>query len=156
VPDLEEVLARAARLGLAPVLREEYRGNQICQLHPRDFGTLLEVDQIVGPKDWHWDEEFPASARGRERARPTAAVIAVPDPAAMAARWAEVFGADLDGASVRLAGVTISFAPSGDKRPGLVSVDVAVPPDGESGELELAGVSFRRHVTVIEPGGAGT
>jgi hypothetical protein len=33
---------------------------------------------------------------------------------------------------------------------------VAVPPDGESGELELAGVSFRRHVTVIEPGGAGT
>jgi hypothetical protein len=40
------------------------------------------------------------------------------------------------------------------ERPGLVSVDVAVPPDGESGDLEVAGVSFRRKV--VEPGGAGT
>ena len=156
VPDLEEVLARAGRLGLAPVLREEYRGNQICQLHPRDFGTLLEVDQIVGPKDWHWDEEFPASARGYDRALPVAAVIAVPDPAPMAERWAEVFGGDLTGTSVRLAGVTVSFATSGDKRPGLVSVDVAVPPDGEPGDLEVAGVSFRRRLRLVEPGGAGT
>jgi hypothetical protein len=44
VPDLDEVLGRVAGLGLAPVLVDEYRGNRICQLHPRDFGTLLEVE----------------------------------------------------------------------------------------------------------------
>jgi hypothetical protein len=144
VRDLEEVLDRAGRLGLAPVLREEYRGNQICQLHPRDFGTLLEIDQIVGPGDWHWDEEFPAAARAAERALPTAAVIAVPEPVPMARRWAEVFGGELAGTSVGLRGVTVSFADAGDKRPGLVSVDMTVPPDGEAGALEVAGVVFVR------------
>jgi Glyoxalase-like domain len=160
VPDLDAVLDRAARLGLAPVMRDVYRGNPICQLHPRDFGTLLEVDQIVGPKDWHWDAEFPASLRAVERARPVAAAIAVPEPVAVARRWAEVFGADLGsadlgsadlgsaelgGSSVMLSGVTVSFTKSGDKRGGLWSVDVAVPPDGQAGELEVAGVLFRRH-----------
>lgn len=62
-----------------------------------------------------------------------------------ARRWAEVFGGDLAGASVALSGVTVSFTSSGDKRAGLWTVNVAVPPDGEAGELEVAGVLFRRH-----------
>jgi hypothetical protein len=145
VPDLDAVLARAARLGLTPVLRDRYRGNHIGQLHPRDFGTLLEVDQIVGPGDWHWDAEFPAALRVAERARPTAAVIAVPEPVPMARRWAEVFGGDLDGRSVRLSGVTVSFTGAAGQRAGLRSVDVAVPAGSQTGDLEVAGVRFRRH-----------
>lgn len=117
---------------------------EICQLHPRDFGTLLELDRIVGPGDWHWDEEFPAAARAAERALPTAAVIAVPEPVPMARRWAEVFGGELAGTSVGLRGITVSFADAGDKRPGLLSVDMTVPPDGEAGALEVAGVVFVR------------
>ncbi len=145
VNDLDLVLGRAVRLGLTPVMRDVYRGNHICQLHPRDFGTLLEVDQIVGAKDWHWDAEFPAGLRAAERARPTAAAIAVPDPVGMAARWAEVFGGELAVDRVELDGVAVSFVPVAGARPGLRSVDVAVPPDGEPGALEVAGVVFRRY-----------
>jgi hypothetical protein len=144
VPDLDEALERAAWLGLSPVMRDVYRGNQICQLHPRDFGTLLEVDQIVGPGDWHWDAEFPAAERAVERARPVAASLAVADPEAMAERWASVFGGSLSGCSVGLSGVVVSFAAAGDSRPGLRSVDVVVPAGVPLGEAEIAGVMFRR------------
>ena len=146
VPDLDVVLGRVARLGLVPVLRNIYRGNRICQLHPRDFGTLLEVDQITGGRDWHWDEEFPAAVRAAERARPTGAVIAVPDPVTVARRWAEVFGAELAGTAVGLNDVTVTFTDIRDRRPGLVSVEMSVPPDGEPGDLAVAGVLFRRHL----------
>jgi hypothetical protein len=142
VPDLDLVLERVAQLGLTPVLRDEYRGNQICQLHPRDFGTLLEVDQIAGSRDWHWDAEFPSSSRAVERALPVGAVLAVPSsPLAMAERWAFVFGGTLGPDSVRLSGCSVSFVPAGDGRPGLRSVDVVVP--GSRGEVEIAGVAFR-------------
>jgi hypothetical protein len=141
VPSLDAVLEQASGLGLSPVMRDVYRGNHICQLHPRDFGTLLEVDQITGDKDWHWDAEFPLSLRAVERARATGAVIAVADPALMAARWASVFDGSLAGTSVGLSGVTVSFV-AVSSRPGLVSVDVTVP--GFFGDLVLAGVVFRR------------
>jgi len=144
VPDLEAVLRRVAGLGLAPVMRDVYRGNHICQLHPRDFGTLLEVDQIVGPKDWHWDEEFPAEQRAAERALPTGAVIAVPDPALMAARWAGVFGGELAGPVVSLDGVQVTFTTAQDGRTGLRSLDVTLPAGSAGGDLEIAGVLFRR------------
>ncbi len=149
VPDLDLVLGRAARLGVAPVMRDVYRENHICQLHPRDFGTLLEVDQITGARDWHWDAEFPAAQRAVERARPTSAVIAVPDPAAVARRWAEVFGGELTAGRVELDGITVSFVDVAGARPGLRSVDVAVPADGQAGALEVAGVVFQRYPAVL-------
>jgi hypothetical protein len=132
VPDLEEILTEAAELGIEPVLRDIYRENYICQLHPRDFGTLLEVDQITGGGDWHWDSEFSPAERSAERALPVAAQLAVPDPAQMAHRWARVFGGGLD-VDTNAGGPT-----------GLASVDVQVPADVEPGEQEIAGVIFRR------------
>jgi hypothetical protein len=146
VPDLEEILTEAAKLGIEPVLRDVYRENYICQLHPRDFGTLLEVDQNTGGRDWHWDAEFSPAQRSAERALPVAAQLAVPDPAQMAHRWARVFGGDLavDTNSVLLNGVTISFVAAAGSPTGLASVDVQVPADVEPGEQEIAGVIFRR------------
>lgn len=146
VPDLEEIVAGAAKLGIEPVLRDVYRDNHICQLHPRDFGTLLEVDQITGGRDWHWDAEFSPAERAAERALPVAAQLAVPDPEQMARRWAHVFGGDLAAgtSSVRLNGVTISFVAAAGGPAGLTSVDVQVPADVKPGEQEIAGVIFRR------------
>ena len=146
VPDLDAVLERAGRLGLAPVLRDEYRGNQICQLHPRDFGTLLEVDQIAGSRDWHWDAEFPAASRAVAHVRPVGVVLAVPDPVPMAERWASVFGGSRERGDsvVQLEGCSVSFVASGGGRPGLRSVDVVVPGDHPLSEVEIAGVMFRR------------
>ncbi len=124
----------------------------ICQLHPRDFGTLLEADQIAddpvtGPRDWHWDEQFPAGERAAQRAQPTGAVIAVADPAATAARWAAVFGGALEaGERVVLDGVTVSFAGAPGGRTGLQSVDVEVPAGSAAGDLMIAGVRFCRRV----------
>jgi catechol 2,3-dioxygenase-like lactoylglutathione lyase family enzyme len=149
VADLAEVLTRAAALGLTPVVRDDYRGNLISQWHPRDFGTLLEIDQIRDGRDWHWDGEFTAEQRAAERAVPIRAQLAVPDPALMADRWAAVFGGELAGdTSVRLTGVTVTFTAMGTGRPGLMSLDLLVPADASDGDLEIAGVVFRReHAT---------
>ena len=144
VPDLQQTLDRAAALGIAPVMRDVYRGNFICQLHPRDFGTLLEIDQITGGRDWHWDSEFSPADRTRERALPVGAQLAVPDPAQLASRWAHVFGGELAGSSVLLDGVTIGFVEPEAGRTGLISVDVRVPAGTPAGDLEIAGVTFRR------------
>ena len=63
-----------------------------------------------------------------------------------ARRWAEVFGAELAGMAVGLNDVTVTFTDVRDRRPGLVSVEMSVPPDGEPGDLAVAGVLFRRHL----------
>ncbi len=145
VPDLADVVARAEGLGVTPVLRDDYRGNAISQWHPRDLGTLLEIDQIGAGRDWHWDAEFAPEQRAAERALPVVAQLAVPDPARMAERWAAVFGAGRAGdTSVALTGVTVTFTSLGTGRPGLVSVDVLVPADASDGDLVIADVTFRR------------
>ncbi len=48
--------------------------------------------------------------------------------------------------SVGLNDVTVTFTDVRDRRPGLVSVEMSVPPDGEPGDLAVAGVLFRRHL----------
>jgi len=49
-------------------------------------------------------------------------------------------------AAVGLNDVTVTFTDVRDRRPGLVSVEMSVPPDGEPGDLAVAGVLFRRHL----------
>jgi hypothetical protein len=144
VHDLDDTIGAAAGLGMQPVLHGAYHGNPISQWHPRDFGTLLEIDQISGGRDWHWDEAIPAGQRATELALPVAAELAVPEPARTAGRWAAVFGAQQATAtSITLTGATVTFR-QGTGRPGLMSVDVLVPPDTTEGSLEIAGVLFRR------------
>ncbi len=79
-------------------------------------------------------------------------VLATDDLAADVARAREGFGLAAgiaDAAAMRefveLDGVAVSFVPVAGGRPGLRSVDVTVPPDGEPGALEVAGVVFRRY-----------
>jgi hypothetical protein len=144
VADLAATIDTAAGLGLRPVLHDSYRGNGISQWHPRDFGTLLEIDQISGDRDWHWDDEIPTAQRRAERAVPVGAEIVVPDPLETARRWATVFSCELAGESgINLGDAIISFQP-GTGRPGLVSVTMRVPADASEGDLEIAGVVFRR------------
>ena len=53
VDDIEAAKARAAARGLKPVYETPYEGHTITQWHPRDFGTLAEIDQLRPSDTWY-------------------------------------------------------------------------------------------------------
>ena len=53
VDDVEAAKARAAARGLKTVYETPYEGHTITQWHPRDFGTLAEIDQLRPADTWH-------------------------------------------------------------------------------------------------------
>lgn len=146
VDDASALRQRVADGGWAIPLQQLYHGNELTQLHPRDFGTLLEADQIGSGHDWH----YPALERATSTSTVTGIVaidVAVAEPAAMAQRWAQVFaqpapavGAttlELDG------GGTVRFVAAG-ARTGVVAFDVAAADRSRAGEShQLGGVTVR-------------
>lgn len=144
VDDLGAVLARAADLGIAPVLQEDFDGHPISQWHPKDLGTLAELDQMDPVDTWHFAPRC-FEVGSTEVARDiVAAEVAVDDPEAMAARWAAVLALVPEGPELRLATETVRFVPAGDGPRGLRSVDlVASDPERAGESVELCGVTFR-------------
>lgn len=74
-------------------------------LHPRDLGgAIVSIDEATPAEDWEW-----AGPQWRDHVRTgtvteiVAVEIQAEDPAAMAARWAEVLGGTLDAAGTTLA-----------------------------------------------------
>jgi hypothetical protein len=111
VADAAATIARAADLGIGPLMHQDFHGSPISQWHPRDFGTIAEFDQVVPPEEWHL---APAVYDGRSTSVVSDVVavrLAVPDPATMAGRWAAVTGGTLreDGTTVDLGGRTLAF-----------------------------------------------
>lgn len=114
---------------------ETYDG---MQLHPRDTGgTFLEIDAQLGPgaldRDGPWDPAGPRWKAAQRLDRVdgiTAAEIQADDPAALAARWAQILqlpvAADAGGRlALALDGASLRFAPATDGRPeGLGGIDV--------------------------------
>jgi catechol 2,3-dioxygenase-like lactoylglutathione lyase family enzyme len=116
VADAAGMAARAADLGVAPLMSADFHGSPISQWHPRDFGTIAEFDQMIPPEEWHL---APAVYHGRGTSVVSDVVavrLAVADPPAMAARWAEVTGGALleDGTTVDLGGRSIGFVMRAD------------------------------------------
>ncbi|WP_426563809.1 hypothetical protein ACPPVT_21165 [Angustibacter sp. McL0619] len=145
VADIEQTKQRAADLGLEPVMETLYEGHTITQWHPKDFGTLAELDQIRPADTWHM---APAIFEGgsTEVVQDVSAIeVAVADPAEMAARWAQVLDVTVadDGTSLELSGVSVRFVPA-DGAVGLVAVELPASDPGKAGRTSrLSGVDFR-------------
>jgi hypothetical protein len=142
----DAVAARAElnRLGVMPMHQEELRGNLVTQLHPREFGTLLEADEILTDTDWHYDE-LSSEVRTDVTTAIVAAELAVADPSAFAQRWASVFGLELaDDTSVRTDDSRlVRFVPITD-RGGLAAFDVHATDRARAGDVQrICGVDIR-------------
>lgn len=146
VDDAVGLRQRVADGGWAIPLQQLYHGNELTQLHPRDFGTLLEADEIGSGHDWHY-----AALEGESSTTTVTGIVAidvaVAEPAAMAQRWATIFAQpapadaattlDLDG------GGSIRFV-AADGRTGVIAFDVAATDRARAGETHhLGGVTVR-------------
>ena len=133
-------------------------------LHPRDLGgALVSLDQPRPPAAWRWAGPDWEKRMRTDVVRGIAgAELEAADPAALASRWAEVFGrsATWDGADVHeitLEESRLRFVPPRDRRgDGLAVVELAaadadrarrvarergLSPDGA--RIEIGGVRFR-------------
>lgn len=139
VDDADAIVARAAEIGLKPVMQTVYEGNPLTQWHPRDLGTLAEIDEMRSGADWHFCPELSDTGSTSVVQDITAVELAVPDPAAVARRWATLLGLDIPDGSTRLdlGGRELRFVPGNE---GLVAVELAAT--AGSAQHTLCGVRF--------------
>jgi hypothetical protein len=130
VPTLDGVKERAAERGVRIAAQAQAMGRDIIQLHPRDVGVLLELDEFLPRKAWFWDGLEAARASGGARVDDIVAVdVSAEDPAAMAETWAAIIGLEppaktADGAAIAFGSRTIRFVPAAGGRTGIVAVDL--------------------------------
>jgi hypothetical protein len=145
VPDVAAVISRASTIGLKPIVDSVYEGNPMTQWHPRDLGTLAEIDEMRGGAEWHFCPELSDTGSTGVVADIVAAEIAVRDPVGYARRWATLLGLDVapNTASLDLDGRELRFAPSTSGRVGLVAVELQAAPGGSARpDHTLCGVRF--------------
>jgi catechol 2,3-dioxygenase-like lactoylglutathione lyase family enzyme len=144
--------ARTTQLGYKVAWTSSYRGSDIVQFHPREFGTLLQVSHVDAP--WHWLASVGENTTGTVADAITAVQIAVPDRRAMAAKWAAMLGigAAPGATMLPLDQGTIEFVRPGSRpgsgpgsgpgsRPGLVGLSVHAVDRARAGDqAELSGV----------------
>jgi Glyoxalase-like domain len=153
--DREAPRRRAAELGIRVVWQADLEDISGTHLDPRDVpGAIVSLDWADPPESWHWAGPAwrgnSATASAARRGGVTSLEVAVGDPPAAAARWAEVLGPDvqLDGSSIRLpeARQVIAFVASSDRlREGIVGCGLTLcPVDGMPVTLstEIGGVRF--------------
>jgi hypothetical protein len=146
VDDVEVVIERARGIGLAPIMAHSYEGNPLTQWHPRDLGTLAEIDEMRSGAEWHFCPELSDTGCTEVVADITATEIAVPDPVDYARRWAILLGVELaDGAtSIDFGQRTLRFVlAAAGARAGLTAVELASSSPEPSGQdATLCGVRF--------------
>jgi hypothetical protein len=141
--DADAAVGRAEALGLKPVMRELYEGNPLTQWHPRDLGTLAEIDEMR-TAEWHFCPGLSDTGSTAVAADIVSVEIGVPDPADYAQRWAAVLGLPLEAGltSLTLARGELRFVSDADGG-GLRSVRLAASSPATGGrEATLCGVTF--------------
>jgi hypothetical protein len=143
--DLDAARQRITDAGARVVFEAEVDGIIGLHLHPRDVGgAIVSVDVTDTWGEWPW-----AGPSWREHVRTDrvddvlAVEIDAVDPAAMAARWAEVLGRDVDGTTVRLDEGTIEFAIAGERGEGVAGFVLRSAPGAEPVDTTIAGCRFR-------------
>lgn len=141
-PDPDAVRARCLAAGHRVAIDTVAFGKTVLQLHPKDFGLLLEVDGIDDPDVWFWDEISPGPAADATVSDVVAVEIPVVDPAATAALWAEILAIapPTSDHELDMTGSTVRFVAATDASDWTIELrrraaDAVVP--------ELPGVSFR-------------
>ena len=143
VADVDAVVGRGRALGLKPIVHEPFEGNPMTQWHPRDLGTLAELDEMR-VAEWHFGAALSGTGCTDVVGDIVSVDIAVPDPAAYARRWAALLGLELAAGQTRLAlgRGEISFVPDANGS-GLraVRLSASTPEAANLGDT-LCGVAF--------------
>jgi len=149
VPDLAAARRRIAGAGVRVVWTADLADIAGTHLHPKDVpGAIVSIDWADPPEAWRW--AGPAWT-GRAPSHPAGGVcgltVEVFEPAAAAARWAEVLGLavtdDAGPATIRLAEADqqVRFVPAASGR-GEGITEVRLSTERLMPAVEIAGVRF--------------
>ena len=139
VPEVEDCRRHLADVGARVVY--EAKGHSICGLHihPKDVGgAILSVDQADPPESWEWaGDDWRSHIRTSVVNKIAGVELQSADPAAMAARWAEVLGRSVgpDGRSIELDEGVLRFVEDDDGRgEGVGGLDLRAADRARAGE----------------------
>lgn len=145
--DLESARRRVADLGVRVVWQIDLPDISGTHLHPADMrGAIVSIDSSRPYGSWRWGGPAWTGARGEgARGRLAGATVAVEDPDATAARWAEVLGVarSQDGRALALEGSEVAFREATSQADsGLVEIALEVPASvrADRDAVELGGV----------------
>ncbi len=164
--DLEGARSRALGAGVRVVWQLDLPDISGTHLHPADMrGAIVSLDRSSPYGSWRWGGPQWTGRVGTGAPGHLAGVtIAVAEPAAVAARWGEVLGAEVSGGDgltpggearergtngplLRLDGGEVRFEEAASEQgEGLVEIAVELPrdlPDGADA-IEVGGVRLRR------------
>lgn len=131
--DFDRELARFERLGVRRVWAKDLDDIRATHLHPKDIGgAIVSIDQPTPPASWRWggpDWRLQPGLAAQQRV--VGVTVAADDPAAMAARWAQVLGLGApvaQGATQRLVldGGWVDFEPADARGEGISGYTLAV------------------------------
>jgi hypothetical protein len=153
--DLEGARSRALERGVRVVWQIDLPDISGTHLHPADMrGAIVSLDQSRPYGTWRWGgPEWTGRTGAGAPGRLAGITLAVADPAATAARWGEVLGAQVsagdDGESLLLCvqGGEVRFAAAASEREeGLVEIALELPQElpGGAEAIELGGVRLRK------------
>ena len=153
--DLEGARDRAAQLGIRVVWQIDLPDISGTHLHPADMrGAIVSIDSSQPYGTWRWGgPQWTAKVGEGAPGRLAGITVAVGDPAAVAARWAEVLGVAVTGGErprLGLDGGEVAFVLAEDERAeGISEIAVELAPQLREGReaIELGGVRVR----LLEP-----
>jgi hypothetical protein len=149
--DLDGARERVRQSGIRVVWQVDLPDISGTHLHPADMrGAIVSLDRSRPYGSWRWGgPQWTGKVASGAPGRLAGITVAVADPDAVAARWAQVLGVPVrDGGQPALAldGAEVAFTTAADPRAeGLIAIAHEPPPDrpGERQPIEVGGVSLR-------------
>jgi hypothetical protein len=141
IDDAAAMRARAEAAGVRIVFEARAPGVLGLHLHPADVGgAILSVDETDTWGEWPWAGPDWRSHQTSGVNDILAVEIEAADPAAMAARWAEVLGVSALDNTITLEEGEIRFVPAGPRGDGVSAVELSAE---TAGTHQIAGCEFR-------------
>jgi hypothetical protein len=142
--DLDRRRARLDGVGARVIWQADLPDIRGTHLHPKDIGgAIVSIDEAMPWGSWRWaGPSWQDHVRTETVTAVTSVMVGAADPAAMAARWAEVLDLTLaDDRTVATDDASIRFAPAGPRGEGLDEITFAAADPGRAGaSVELCGV----------------
>jgi hypothetical protein len=149
VADLDAARRRVMRMGIRVVWQADLADIAGTHLHPSDIGgAIVSIDWSSPPETWRW--AGPAWTRSAPQPRSDGGIagitVAVTDPDALAARWADVLGVQAAGRTVTVDGgrQLVDFRHPCGASTGIVEVRLDSPSWAHGDDVDIAGVRFVR------------
>lgn len=143
--DLRAARERAAALGIRTVWQLDLPDISGTHLHPADTrGAIVSLDRADPPGSWRWGgPEWTGGAGTGAPGTLRGVTIAVDDPEAVAARWAELLGVRAEGPRLPLDGGWLAFEHGAEERLTEIHLEVPASVHREREHVVVGGATFR-------------